>query len=87
MKKPLSLGEKIKRIRILEDKTQEEMSDLLGVCQSSYSTWEKFNRIPPAEKMLKIIELGKKYSVTFVVEDLLRPEISRVRVYKRGPKK
>lgn len=88
--KTLSVGEKIARIRILEDKTQLEMGDLLNVCQSAYSTWEKRSVIPPVEAMKKIIELGKKYNIEFTVEDILRDMPQRKpnsASKRRGPRK
>jgi transcriptional regulator with XRE-family HTH domain len=83
-----NLGEKITRIRILEDKTQLEMSEFLDVAQSSYSSWERLNVIPPFEAMKKLIELGKKHNIIFTVEDLLKNMKQRpAKSYRRGPKK
>lgn len=83
-----TLGNKIARIRILENLTQVEMSKRLKVTQSSLSAWENHGSIPPWSAMKEIIKLGDKYNVKFSIEDVMKESRRRSSdTYKRGARK
>jgi transcriptional regulator with XRE-family HTH domain len=83
-----TLGNKIARIRILENLTQVDMSKRLKVSQSSLSAWENHGAIPPWSAMKEIIKLGEKYNVKFTIEDVMKESRRRPSdTYKRGARK
>jgi transcriptional regulator with XRE-family HTH domain len=83
-----TLGDKIARIRILENLTQVNMSKLLKVTQSSLSSWENNGVIPPWSAMKEIIKLGEKYNIKFTIEDVMKDTRRRPSdTYIRGARK
>lgn len=53
----MNIGENIKRIRINNQLTQEEFSDLIGISRHSLLNYEKGNRIPSMEVIMKISKI------------------------------
>lgn len=52
-------GDRIRYIRInILDKTGNEFGDLLNVTKVAVSNWENNNRMPDAEMLVKIADLG-----------------------------
>ena len=65
----MEFGLYFKRCRRKSGKTQKQVAEYLGVCQSSVSDWESNISRPDYEKLL---ELAKFYDVT--VSELLGQE-------------
>ena len=55
----LSIGKRIKKIRLLMDLSQEEFGQLLGVTGHSVGKYEKGINLPPADILSKIASEGK----------------------------
>ena len=51
------LAERIKVARQIKDITQQEFSDLLGVCRSTVANYELGRRSPSVEEIVKISEV------------------------------
>lgn len=51
------LGEKLKEIRKLNNTSQQQLADLLGVRQSTVAMWEKGKNSPEYSTLLKIAEI------------------------------
>ena len=49
-------AENIKKIRIQNNKTQEEAAQLLNVSRSSYAMWESNNNIIPLKRLITICD-------------------------------
>ena len=59
-------AENIKKIRIQNNKTQEETAQLLNVSRSSYAMWESNNEIIPIKRLTEFCDLFK-VSVDYVL--------------------
>ncbi len=67
----MSLGNKIKELRIQKHLTQKELGDMLNVSGVTISNYERDSRVPPMEKfkkMASIFSVNTDYLMSFVPE-------------------
>lgn len=57
MSKPLRLGKRIKKARVLSDMSQEELAKKLGFTNKTVSAYETGRAIPPVPTLQKIAEV------------------------------
>ncbi|WP_394405328.1 helix-turn-helix domain-containing protein [Streptococcus sp. 20-1249] len=50
-------NENLKQKRLERGLTQQEVADILGVFQGSYANWEKGNREPNFDNLIKLAEI------------------------------
>ena len=67
----MSLGEKISKLRVENNYTQEQLGDLLGVSRQSVSKWESDIAYPETSKL---IELGKLFDCS--MDYLLKEDVT-----------
>ena len=53
----MKIGEKIMRLRISKDISQEHLSEALGVSRQSVSKWEIGQALPQIDKVLKLAQI------------------------------
>lgn len=56
-----SIGDKLKQIRNLRNKTQKEVAEYMGVTRNAYTQWENGSRKINVEQLIK---LAKYFNVT-----------------------
>ncbi len=64
------LGERIRKFRKENNLTQQQLADLLGVSRESISMYERGERTPRYEKLIKLAQLSKlSLDELFALED------------------
>ena len=76
----MKLGEKISKLRLSQNISQEELADQLEVSRQSVSKWEMDQALPQIDKVLKICEI---FSVS--ADELLRENVE-LKVFNSGAK-
>jgi transcriptional regulator with XRE-family HTH domain len=66
-----SFVEKMLKIRKAAGITQTELAKMIGSSQHLISGWERGAGFPNNANLQKIIKIGKRFGVEFVLEDLV----------------
>lgn len=64
----LTIAKKLRRLRLLADKKQSEIADILGISQQEYSKFERDK--PPKIKYLKRLSEFYQVSVDEIIDDV-----------------
>ena len=76
----MTIGQKIARLRIASDISQEELAENLGISRQSVSKWELDQAVPQIDKVVKLAEI---FGVT--TDELLQDEAVILKIRKREP--
>ena len=78
----MTIGQKIAKLRIASDISQEQLSETLGISRQSVSKWELDQAIPQIDKVVRLAEL---FGVT--TDELLQDEVELEKIAKSKPRK
>ena len=76
----MTIGQKIARLRIASNISQEELAENLGISRQSVSKWELDQAVPQIDKVVKLAEI---FGVT--TDELLQDEAVILKIRKREP--
>ena len=78
----MTIGQKIAKLRIASDISQEQLAEALGISRQSVSKWELNQEIPQIDKVVKLAEF---FGVT--TDQLLQDEVELEKIAKSEPRK
>ena len=76
----LTLGEKIKKIRISNNLKQSELADMLFVSEKTISSWENNRTVPDLNMIYRISDYFKKSFYYLINDDYDTDNISEIEI-------